>query len=210
VREDAPARRPVVDEAFGKASAGVRTEEAARLLSGAADELKRRLAAPPEPKPVRSGWYRPRAGEGIPSPWPAPGVSPAELRERRIGFVDAQLPKESRTAYVRAAFEAVLARSCGEFPGGASGETCEGVGLDALRFAALEAGLAGLSGDGTEPGLVAAYRGVDAALTTRVLDEASYRFPRYPCDACAVLRAWIVREPTRWQVRAALEPPLEP
>lgn len=210
VREDAAARRPVVVEAFGKASAEVRTEEAARLLSGAADELKRRLAGRPEPKAVKSGWYRPREGEGVPQPWAAPGVSAAELRERRIGFVDAALPRESRTAYVRAAFEAFLAQSCGEFLGGRSTETCAGVGLEPLRLAALEAGLAGLSGDGTEPGLAAAYRGVDPAFSTRVLDEAEYRFPQYRCEACGLLRAWIVREPTRWQVRAALEPPLGP
>ena len=210
VREDVRARRPVVEEAFGLASSGLRREEAVRFHAAAAAELKRRLAAPPEPRAVRSGWYRPRPGDGTPNPWPAEGVSPAELRRNRIGYVDARLPPGSRTEYVRGAFEAFLAGSCRELLGGRSVETCEGVGLEPLRLAALEAALAGLSGDGTEPGLVAAYRGVDPALTTRVLDEVSFRLPRYRCETCPVLRAWTVREPTRWQVRAALEPPLEP
>lgn len=210
MREDPPARRAAVVEAFGRASSGVRTEEEARALSAAADELARRLAGPPAPRTPSVGWYRPTPGGGVPAPWPAPGVSPAELRERRIGFVDALLPAESRTAYVRAAFEAFLSRSCDDFLGGRTVETCRGVGLEPLRLAALEAPLAGLSADGTEPGLVAAYRGVDAGLVTRALDEAAYRFPRYPCEPCGLLRSWIAREPSRWQVRASLEPPLEP
>lgn len=210
MREDAAARRPVVDEAFGRASAGLRAEEAAKALFAAADELKRRLAGPPEPKAVRSGWYRREPGAPVPMPWAVPGVTPAELRERRIGWVDAQLPKGGRTEYVRAAFEAFLSSSCEDFPGGESPAVCEEVGLEPLRLAALGAGLAGLSGDGTEPGLAAAYRGVDPVLTTRVLDEVAYRFPLYTCEACTLLRAWAAREPTRWQVRAALEPPLEP
>lgn len=179
-------------------------------LSVAADELRRRLAARPEPKPVRSGWYRRGPGTPVPMPWAASGVTPAELRERRVGWVDAQLPRGSRTEYVRAAFEAFLSFSCEDFLGGESPVVCEEVGLEPLRLAALGAALAGLSGDGTEPGLAAVYRGVDPVLTTRVLDEVAYRFPLYPCPACGVLRAWAAREPTRWQVRAALEPPLAP
>ncbi len=210
MREDAPARRPVVEEAFGRATADVRSAEAAEALWAAAEELKRRLAASPAPGTVRSGWYRPRPGEEGPLPWAVPGVTPAELRRRRVGFVDAQLPRESRAEYVREAFEAFLAPSCEDFLGGRSVEACVEVGLEPVDLAALEAGLAGLTGDGTEPGLVAAYRAVDPALTTRALDEASYRFPDRRCDECALLRAWIAREPTRWQVRAALEPPLTP
>jgi hypothetical protein len=209
VRED-PARLPVVWEAFGRASAGLRSGAAAEALVDAGEELRRRLAGPPRSRPVRSGWFRPRPGEGLSSPWPVRGVSSRELRERRVAFVDLRLPSGDRTAYVRSAWEAFLAPSCAAFLGGAVAETCAGVGLRPLRWAAFEAGLSGLSGDGSEPGLVDAYLGVEPALTGRVLDAVSYGFPEEPCEECVVLRSWLRKRPTRWQVRAALEPPLLP
>jgi hypothetical protein len=201
---------PVVLEAFGQATAGLRNETAASALVDAAEELKRRGAAPPVPRTPREGWFRPRAGEGVPLPWALDGVGPRELAARRVAFVDARLPRATRTAYVAAAFEAFLSTSCGTFLDGAVVEACHEVGLTPLRRAALEAAFGGLSGDGTEPGLVDAYLGVDPGLTTRVLDEVSYGSPSAPCDECVLLRSWLARRPTRWQVRAALEPPLEP
>lgn len=209
VREDR-SRMPVVLEAFGQAATGLRSESSAASLVDAADELERRLAAAPVSRTPREGWFRPRAGEGVPLPWAQEGVAPRELASRRIAFVDARLPRTSRTEYVTKAFEAFLATSCGTFLDGGVVETCRGVGLVPLRQAALEAALAGLSGDGTEPGLVDAYLGVDPGLTTRVLDEVSYGFPSAPCDDCVLLRSWLRKRPTRWQVRAALEPALAP
>ena len=209
MRED-PSRLPTVWDAFGRAATAVTGEAAAASLVDAAAELKRRLAAPAAPRPVRSGWYRARPGEGLPMPWAVPGISRRELRDRRVGFVDGKLPAGNRTAYVRAAFEAYLATSCAGFLGGAAGEACEGVGLGALRRAALDAALAGLSGDGSEPGLVDAYLGVDPALTTRVLDAVSYGTPEEPCEECVLLRSWLRERPGRWRVRAALEPALAP
>jgi hypothetical protein len=209
VREDR-SRLPLVLDAFGRASAGIRSEAAAVALVDAAGELKRRLDASPVPKPVRTGWVRPRPGAGVPLPWAVEGLSARDLSERRIAFVDVRLPKESRTAYVRSAFEAFLAPSCGVFLGGEVAEACVEVGLRPLRWAALQAGFSGLSGDGREPGLVDAYLGVDAGLTGRVLDGVSYGFPSAPCEECVILRSWLRKRPTSWQVRAALEPPLEP
>ena len=176
----------------------------------AAAELKRRLAAAPAARAPREGWYRPRLGDGVPLPWPAPGLSPRELRDRRVGFVDARLPKGTRSAYVRAAFEAFLARSCGELLDGTVLEACESVGLVPLRRAALQAAFGGLAGDGTEPGLVDAYLDAGPDLTTRVLDEVSYGFPDASCEECVLLRSWLRARPSSWKVRAALEPPLEP
>jgi len=209
VREDR-ARLPLVLDAFGRASAGLRSEAAAVSLVDAAGELERRLAAAPAGRAPKEGWYRPRPGDGVPLPWPAPGLSPRALDDRRVGFVDARLPKGSRAAYVRAAYEAFLARSCGEFLGGAVLEACEAVGLLPLRWAALRAAFGGLAGDGTEPGLVDAYLDAGPGLTTRVLDEVSYGFPDAPCEECVLLRSWLRTRPTGWKVRAALEPPLEP
>lgn len=209
MREDR-ARLPDVLDAFGRAAARVRNQASATSLVDAAGELRRRLAAPAEPKTVRSGWFQPRPGAGLSFPWTVDGVSRQELRERRIGFVDFRLPAGNRTAYVRAAFEAFLAGSCGELLGGAVDEACEVVGLDPLRRAALDAALAGLSGDGTEPGLVDAYLGVEPELTGRVLDRVSYGFPDEPCDECVLLRSWLRERPGRWKVRAALEPALAP
>lgn len=201
---------PVVLEAFGQAATGLRSETAAGVLVDAAEELKRRLAAAPVPGTPREGWHRPRAGEGVPFPWAVEGVSPRELAARRIAFVDGRLPRATRTAYVTAAFEAFLSTSCGTFLDGSVLEACREVGLLPLRRAALEAAFGGLSGDGTEPGLVDAYLGIDPALTSRVLDEVSYGFPSYSCDECVLLRSWLRKRPTRWQVRAALEPALAP
>jgi hypothetical protein len=201
---------PVVLEAFGQAAMGLRNETAAGALVDAAEELKRRLSAAPVPRTPREGWFRPRAGEGVPIPWVPAGVSPRELAARRIAFVDARLPRVTRTAYVTAAFEAFLSTSCGTFLDGSVVEACREVGLPPLRWSALEAAFGGLSGDGTEPGLVDAYLGVDPGLTTRVLDEVSYGSPSAPCDACVLLRSWLRKRPTRWQVRAALEPALAP
>jgi len=132
------------------------------------------------------------------------------VSERQVAFVDARLPKESRTAYVQAAFEAFLAPSCDVFLDGEVAETCAGVGLQPLRWAALQAAFSGLSGDGREAGLVDAYLGVDPGLTGRVLDGVSYGFPSVPCEECVLLRSWLRKRPTFWQVRASLEPPLEP
>jgi hypothetical protein len=132
------------------------------------------------------------------------------VTERRIAFVDARLPTESRTAYVRLAFEAFLSPSCNDFLGGEVAEVCVEIGLRPLRWAALQAAFSGLSGDGCEPGLVDAYLGVDPALTGQVLDGVSYGFPSAPCEECVLLRSWLRKRPTSWQVRAALEPPLEP
>ena len=81
------------------------------------------------------------------------------------------------------------ATSCGAFLGGGDLETCRGVGLLPLRRAALEAALAGLSGDGTEPGLAGTYLAVDPDLTTRALDEAAYRFGDARRDDCSRVRA---------------------
>lgn len=209
VREDR-GREPVVFEAFGQAGAGLRNEAAAKALVDAAEELKRRLSAPPVPRTPRAGWFRPRAGEGVPLPWAVEGVSPREVAARRVAFVDARLPRESRSAYVAAAYRAFLSDSCTSFLDGSAYETCRGVGLPPLRQAALEAAFGGLSGDGTEPGLVDAYLGVDPKLTSRVLDEVSYGSPAFSCDECVLLRSWLRKRPTLWQVRAALEPPLEP
>ena len=209
VREDG-ARLPLVLDAFGRAAAAVRNETAAVALLDAADELKRRLARPPEPGPVREGWFRTRPGAGVPIPGLVAGLSARQVREARIAFVDERLPRESRTAYVKAGFEAFLASSCEEFLEGGVADACGAIGLRPLRWAALEAALSGLSGDGTEPGLADAYLGVDPALTGRVLDAVSYGFPDAPCDECVLLRSWLRKRPTRWQVRAALEPPLEP
>ncbi len=209
VREDR-SRLPLVLEAFGRASAGIRTEAAAVALVDAADELKRRLDASPVPKPVRTGWVRPRPGTGAALPWAVEGLSTRDVNERRIAFVDARLPQESRTAYVRSAFEAFLAPSCDAFLGGEATEACGEVGLRPLRWAALQAAFSGLSGDGREPGLVDAYLGVDPALAGRVLDGVSYGFPSIPCEECVILRSWLRKRPTSWQVRSALEPPLEP
>ncbi|MBK6406564.1 MAG: hypothetical protein IPF66_16875 [Holophagales bacterium] len=179
-------------------------------LVDAADELKRRLAAAPGTRPGREGWVRPRSGAGVPLPWAVADLPARDVGERRRAFVDARLPKESRIAYVQAAFEAFLAPSCDVFLGGEVAEVCAGVGLRPLRWAALEAGLSGLSGDGSEPGLVDAYLGVDPGLTGRVLDGVSYGFPSAPCEECVLLRSWLRKRPGHWQVRAALEPPLEP
>ena len=179
-------------------------------LVDAADELKRRVAAGPVPKPSRTGWVRPRPGAGVPLPWVVAGLSARDVGERQMAFVDARLPKESRTAYVRLAFEAFLAPSCDAFLGGEVAEACAEVGLRPLRWAALQAAFSGLSGDGREPGLVDAYLGVDPALTGRVLDGVSYGFPSAPCEECVLLRSWLRKKPTSWQVRAVLEPPLEP
>lgn len=209
VREDR-SRLPTVLDAFGRASTGLRSELVAVRLVDAASELNRRLAASPTEKPARSGWVRPRPGAGVPFPWGVKGLSVREVDERRIAFVDARLPKESRTEYVRAAFEAFLAPSCGDFLGGQVAESCAEVGLRPLRRAALEAAFSGLSGDGREPGLVDAYLGVDPALTGRVLDVISYGFPSAACEECVLLRSWLRRRPNAWQVRASLEPPLEP
>ncbi|MFN7986532.1 MAG: hypothetical protein U0529_03610 [Thermoanaerobaculia bacterium] len=209
MREDR-ARLPDVLEAFGRAATGVRNEATAVSLVDAAEALKRRLAAPPGPRPVRSGWFQPRPGAGLSFPWAVAGVSRPELKERRLAFVDRRLPAGNRTAYVRAAFEAFLAGSCGELLGGTVDEACEVVGLDPLRRAALDAAFAGLSGDGTEPGLVDAYLGVEPALTGRVLDRVSYGFPDEPCEECVLLRSWLRERPGRWKVRAALEPALAP
>ena len=209
VREDR-SRLPTVLDAFGRATARVRNEAAAVSLVDAADELRARLAAAPVARAPRSGWFRPRPGAGLSFPWSVDGVSPRELRDRRIAFVDLRLPAGDRTAYVRTAFEAFLATSCGTFLDGEVEEACADVGLRPLRWAALEAALAGLSGDGSEPGLVDAYLGVDPALTGRVLDGVSYGFPSAPCEECVLLRSWLRKRPSRWQVRAALEPALEP
>ncbi len=209
VREDGT-RLPVVLDAFGRATAGLRSDAAAVALVDAADHLKRRLAAPPVLRPGRTGWFRPRPGAGVPLPWAVAGLTAREVSERRRTFVDARLPKESRTAYVRAAFEAFLSPSCGTFLRGEVLEACAEIGLRPLRWAVLEAGLSGLSGDGSEPGLVDAYLGVDPGLTGRVLDEVSYGFPSAPCEECVLLRSWLRKGPGPWQVRAALEPPLEP
>jgi len=208
VREE-PARLPLVLDAFGQAAVRVRSEAAAEALVDAGAELRGRLAAPPTPRTPREGWVRPRPGDGVPVPWAVEGVSRRELRERRRAYVDARLPKGDRGAYVKTAFEAFLAPSCASYLGGETGEVCPAVGLVALRWAALEAGLAGLSGDGTEPGLVDAYLAAGPDLTTRVLDEVAYGFPSVTCEACVLLRSWLRRRPTRWQVRAALEPELE-
>lgn len=156
---------PVVLEAFGQAATGLRNETAAGALVDAAAELRRRLAAAPVPRTPRPGWLRPGAGEGVPLPWAVEGVSPRELAARRIAFVDARLPRATRAAYVAAAFEAFLSTSCGAFLDGSVLEACREVGLLPLRRAALETAFLGLSGDGTEPGLVDAYLGVDPALT---------------------------------------------
>jgi hypothetical protein len=209
VRED-PARRPLVHDAFGRAATGIRSEAAAVALLDAADELKRRLEAPPDPKPAREGWVRPRPGAGVPLPWALPGLSARDVSERRIAFVDARLPQGNRTAYVRSAFEAFLAPSCSAFLGGEVAEVCAEIGLRPLRWAALQAAFSGLSGDGREPGLVDAYLGVDPALTGSVLDGVSYGFPSAPCEECVLLRSWLRKRPTSWQVRSALEPSLEP
>ena len=209
VRED-PARLPLVLDAFGRAATGIRSEAAAVALVDAADELKRRLAAAPAPRPARTGWVRPRPGDGVPIPWAVQGLTARKLSERRIAFVDARLPKGNRTAYVRSAFEAFLAPSCAVFLGGEVAEVCAEVGLQPLSWAALQAAFSGLSGDGREPGLVDAYLGVDPALTGRVLDAVSYGFPSAPCEECVLLRSWLRKRPTSWQVRSALEPPLEP
>lgn len=209
VRED-PARLPLVQDAFGRAAAGIRTEAAAVALVDAADELKRRLAAAPVSRPARTGWVRQRPGAGVPLPWVVGGLSVREVSERQTAFVDARLPKESRTAYVRSAFEAFLAPSCDVFLGGDVAEVCAEVGLLPLRWAALQAAFSGLSGDGREPGIVDAYLGVDPVLTGRVLDGVSYGFPMAPCEECVLLRSWLRKRPTSWQVRSALEPPLEP
>jgi hypothetical protein len=209
VRED-PSRLPTVLDAFGRASAGLRSERAVVRLVDAASELNRRLAAAPVEKPARSGWVRTSPGAGVPLPWSVKGLSVREVGEGRVAFVDARLPKESRTEYVRKAFEAFLAPSCDVFLGGEVAETCADVGLRPLRWAALEAAFSGLSGDGREPGLVDVYLGVDPALTGRVLDGVSYGFPSAACDECVLLRSWLRRRPTSWQVWAALEPPLEP
>lgn len=209
VRED-PDRLPTVLDAFGRATGGLRRDAAAVALVDAAAELRRRLAGPPEPKPVRSGWVRPRPGGPLPLPRIGERLDAGELRARRLAFVDARLPGTDRTAYVTAAFEAFLAASCDRFLGGEVADECEEAGLRTFRRTALDAGLAGLSGDGTEPGLVEAYLGVDPSLTTRVLDEVSFRFPSERCEECVLLRAWLRRPPTRWKLRAALEPPLLP
>lgn len=209
VREE-PSRLPTVLDAFGRASAGLRSERAAARLVDAASELNRRLAAAPAARPVRSGWVRPRPDSGVPLPWAVKGLSAREVGERRVAFVDARLPKESRTEYVRTAFEAFLAPSCDVFLAGEVVEACVEVGLPPLRWAALEAAFSGLSGDGREPGLVDAYLGVDPALTGRVLDGVSYGFPSAPCEECVLLRSWLRKRPGPWQVRASLEPPLEP
>lgn len=209
VREDR-SRMPVVLEAFGQAGEGLRSDAAAAALGEAAEELRARLASPPVPGTPRAGWFRPPAGEGVPLPWAVDGISPRELAARRLAFVDERLPRETRAAYVTAAFRAFLSGSCASFLDGHVFEACRQVGLLPLRQAALEAAFSGLSGDGTEPGLVDAYLGVDPALTSRVLDEVSYRFPSFPCDECVLLRSWLRKRPTPWQVRAALEPPLEP
>lgn len=208
MRED-PARLPLVRDAFGRATTGLRSEAAAVSLSDAAAELERRLGAPARAPVVRSGWVAAVPGS-IPTPHAVPGLTLRELRERRVAFVDGHLPASSRREYVRAAFEAFLSKDCSSFLGGTVVEACRAVGLGPLRWAALGAGLSGLSGDGTEPGLVEAYLAVDPSLTTRVLDEVSYGSPDVSCDACLVLRSWLGRAPTRWQVRAALEPPLAP
>jgi len=208
VRED-PARLPLVLDAFGRATAGLRSEASAASLVDAAAELRRRLAGPARTPAVRSGWVAGAPGS-IPTPHAVPGLPARELRERRVAFVDGRLPSSSRREYVRAAFEAFLSKDCGSFLGGTVAETCRAVGLRPLRWAALEAGLSGLSGDGTEPGLAEAYLAVDPSLTTRGLDEVSFGSPGVPCDACVVLRSWLGRAPTRWQVRAALEPALAP
>jgi hypothetical protein len=209
VRED-PARLPLVHDAFGRAATGIRSEAAAVALLDAADELKRRLASAPAPKPARSGWVRPRPGAGVPLPWGVAGLSARDVSERRIAFVDARLPQGNRTAYVQSAFDAFLAPSCDVFLGGQVAEVCTEVGLQPLRWAALQAAFSGLSGDGREPGLVDVYLGVDPALTGSVLDGVSYGFPSAPCEECVLLRSWLRKRPTSWQVRAALEPPLEP
>lgn len=209
VREDR-SRLPLVLDAFGRASTGLRSETAAVALVDAADELKRRLAAAPEPRPARTGWVRPRPGDGVPLPWTVQGLSARDVSNRRIAFVDARLPKESRTAYVRSAFEAFLAPSCDAFLGGEVAEVCVEVGLRPLRWAALRAAFSGLSGDGREPGLVDAYLGVDPGLTGRVLDGVANDFPSAPCEECVLLRSWLRKRPTAWRVRASLEPPLEP
>jgi hypothetical protein len=197
-------------DAFGRATAGLRNEAAVVALVDAALELKSRLAAAPVPRPVREGWFRPSPGVGVALPWAVAGLSARDVGERRVAFVDERLPKGSRTAYVTAAFEAFLAPSCDVFLHGAAAEVCAEVGLRPLRWAALQAGFSGLSGDGREPGLVDAYLGVDPGLTGRVLDGVSYGFPSAPCEECVLLRSWLRRRPTSWQVRAALEPPLEP
>lgn len=209
IREDR-SRMPVVLEAFGQAAMGLRNETAAGALVDAAEELRRRVSAAPVPRTPREGWFRPRAGEGVPLPWALEGVSARDLAARRIAFVDARLPRATRTAYVTAAFEAFLSTSCGNLLDGSVAEACREVGLVPLRWAALAAAFGGLSGDGTEPGLVDDYIGVDAGLTTRVLDEVSYAFPSAPCDECVLLRSWLRKRPNRWQVRAALEPALAP
>ena len=209
IREDR-SRFPLVLDAFGRAAAGIGSEAAAVALLDAADELKRRLDAPPVPKPVRTGWVRPRPGAGVPLPSAVEGLSARDVNERRIAFVDVRLPEGSRTAYVRSAFEAFLAPSCDAFLGGEVAEACAEIGLRPLRWAAVQAAFSGLSGDGREPGLVDVYLGVEPALTGRVLDGVSFGFPSAPCEECVLLRSWLRKRPTSWQVRAALEPPLEP
>ena len=141
---------------------------------------------------------------------PGEGPGTKELGERRIAFVHERLAEGERATYVRSAFDAFLAPSCDAFLGGEVAETCREVGLRPLRWAALRAGLSGLSGDGTEPGLVDAYLGVEPDLTGRVLDGVSYGFPAAACEECIILRSWLRKRPSRWQVRASLEPALQP
>lgn len=209
VRED-PSRLPVVREAFGIATEGVRNETVAVALGEAAEELERRLSEPRSRAEARSGWFRPPPGGREALPWDDGGLTARELRDNRMAFVDARLPKGDRTAYVRAGFEAFLAPSCEELLEGSVTEACLEVGLRPLQWAALEASLSGLSGDGSEPGLADVYLGVDPRLTGRVLDAVSYGSPGAECEACVLLRSWLRKRPSRWQVRAVLEPALHP
>ena len=208
---DGQAQMNLVGGAFGDAHERASSDASRKAIAVAADTLRIRLKSKREQRPVRGGWFRhdPAISLDVPltersqGDWPMP-----VFHDRVAGLLERHLPREDRRLYVREAFRAFLATSCGALFGGSEMTTCERLGLWPLRYQAVSLGLAGLSSDGSDPSIAEVYLSQDRDLLEAVISQAELIHPGGFSRQCWILRRWLHRAPSRWEIWADLEPTL--
>ena len=201
----------LVRSAFDQAQEQASSDVLRRAIAGAAETLRLRLKNQREESPGSSGWFRhdPAIPLDVPftersqNQWPRP-----VFQDRVATLIELHLSKEDRRKYVREAFRAYLASDCKSFLGGSELATCEKLGLWPLSYQAVRLAFSGLSSDGADPSIADVYLSQERDLLDAVIEQASLIHPGGFSRQCSVLRKWLHRAPTRWEIWADLEPEL--
>jgi hypothetical protein len=131
------------------------------------------------------------------------------FHDRLSSLLEQHLNKTDRRLYVREAFQAFLTTDCESFMQGKVATTCQDIGLFRVQYQALRLAFAGLSSDGRYPDVADVYLSQGAETLLAVLERAEPIYPGGFYRQCSILRKWLLKPPSRWEVWSDLEPGLQ-